>query len=468
VKGVCFELTDGGRLGSTPSGRLSDFELSSLNAKWELLEEGEYVVKVQGQGVASADDEASSPAGARGRGRGGGRGGSRAPSRASSPAPSTSTEQVLCSSLMLCTNMGRRIESGNKSASGKAFEFVAKDGEEIVEVLFNKQTCQGVREMPVSLRWSPEKAGEVREAFCAASEPVWKLLVNLSRKKGVKPGRFALLEAKRLGLKVDVPEDLPSPVEPPQHWDLSSMVSASGQKSGAVRVPLQPSERSVAQAVIDLTFYRTERKDPPSALAPLGLELVDALRLQNSRAWAAYIEKQSQIQADLKNYDLTPKQLSDPTLVAQVSSMGAELDTTANAAWLFHGISAKAAQDAASVSSFDISLSGFEESGGLYGRGIYFTEHCDKIDKQAGDGGGPHGDLQCMLLCRVALGNALTDSDILPDVSTLVAKCTGGGPYQSILGDRSERCPGTTRQFVVYDKDQVYPEFLLFYKRIYS
>jgi len=468
VKGVCFEMMDGGRLGHVPSGRVSDIDLTSLNARWELLEDGEYVVKVEGFAAASAE-RTSSPAPGAGRGRGrGGSSGSRAPSRAPSPAPSHSIEEaVLCSSLILCTNQGRRIEQGNKAASGKAFAFEAKEGEEIVEALFSNQTCKGVRSMPVPLRWSTAKIEDVRAAFKAASESVWTLLVSLSHKKGLKPGRFALLEAKRLGLKVEVPEELPAPVEPPGHWDLSSMVNESGKKSGAVRVQLMPPQRSVAQAIIDLTYCRTANKDLPSALAPQCLELTDAFRLQNSRAWAAYIGKRDKIQGDLKDYDLVPKELCDPTLVTQLASIGAKLDPAeANTAWLFHGISAQAAQDAA-ASIFDISLSGSEESGGLYGRGVYLTEHCDKIDKQAGDGGGPQGDLHCMLLCRVILGNALQNSEILPDVATLVAKCTGGGTYHSIHGDRSERCPGTTRQFVVYDKDQVYPEYLFFYKRIY-
>jgi len=72
-----------------------------------------------------------------------------------------------------------------------------------------------------------------------------------------------------------------------------------------------------------------------------------------------------------------------------------------------------------------------------------------------------------MMLCRVALGNVLVEDELLPDVVGLVNKCIDG-PYHSVIGDRSARCNGARREFVVYDKDQVYPEFLLWYRRIYS
>jgi len=40
------------------------------------------------------------------------------------------------------------------------------------------------------------------------------------------------------------------------------------------------------------------------------------------------------------------------------------------------------------------------------------------------------------------------------------------GAYHSVLGDR-EHARGTFREFIVYDDNQVYPEFLLWYRRLY-
>jgi hypothetical protein len=38
------------------------------------------------------------------------------------------------------------------------------------------------------------------------------------------------------------------------------------------------------------------------------------------------------------------------------------------------------------------------------------------------------------------------------------------GPYHSVLGDR-EKCRKTYKEFVVFASDQVYPEFIVTYKR---
>ena len=38
------------------------------------------------------------------------------------------------------------------------------------------------------------------------------------------------------------------------------------------------------------------------------------------------------------------------------------------------------------------------------------------------------------------------------------------GGFHSVLGDR-EKARGTYREFVVYDQDQAYPEYLIIYRR---
>ena len=38
------------------------------------------------------------------------------------------------------------------------------------------------------------------------------------------------------------------------------------------------------------------------------------------------------------------------------------------------------------------------------------------------------------------------------------------GEYHSVLGDR-EKCRGTFREFMVYDNAQIYPEWIIWYRR---
>eukprot|EP00747_Dinoflagellata_sp_TGD_P122417 gnl/TRDRNA2_/TRDRNA2_173623_c0_seq1.p1 gnl/TRDRNA2_/TRDRNA2_173623_c0~~gnl/TRDRNA2_/TRDRNA2_173623_c0_seq1.p1 ORF type:complete len:187 (+),score=19.97 gnl/TRDRNA2_/TRDRNA2_173623_c0_seq1:744-1304(+) len=138
-----------------------------------------------------------------------------------------------------------------------------------------------------------------------------------------------------------------------------------------------------------------------------------------------------------------------------------ELDSTANSAWLFHGTNDQAA---ASISrgDFRIDKAG-SNAGTLYGKGIYLAESCSKSDEYTT----PNGErLRCILLCRVMLGNVNYSDEAQPDVNQLVLSCVHG-EFHSVLGDR-EKIHGTFREFIVYDHEQVYPEYILWYRRIYQ
>ena len=69
-----------------------------------------------------------------------------------------------------------------------------------------------------------------------------------------------------------------------------------------------------------------------------------------------------------------------------------------------------------------------------------------------------------MLLCRAMCGKVNYTAETYPNVDGLVASCTKGG-FNSVMGDR-EKCRGTFREFIVYDNDQVYPEYIVYYKRV--
>ena len=67
-----------------------------------------------------------------------------------------------------------------------------------------------------------------------------------------------------------------------------------------------------------------------------------------------------------------------------------------------------------------------------------------------------------MLLCRVCLGKAYYTTKRDPRCGDYVKS----GDYDSTLGDRAKSV-NTFREFVVYDADQVYPEYVVLYSRIY-
>lgn len=382
--------------------------------------------------------------------------------------------------LAICTSHGRELEIG-MPFGGNPFSFKAEEGDEIEELKFDGKTCSGVRTAPIKVNWPRNQVAAIRNVYQPAVDIVWTTLLRLAWRVGPRRGKYALLEARRLGVPdMPLPEDILekqasrlSTAEAPDHWILSLMPGAppSGgldPNVGVGKVHLSTLELTKLQALLTSSFRQERVQQAGGALLPFDLDLVRGVRLQNWHAWIRFLTRREEIRAEVLqlreqgNLDT----ISDAGTAATVhlESMGISIDGETQGAWLFHGISAKAAEDAFVEKDFDVAKADAVD-GRLYGRGIYFSEWSSGVDRLfVADS---ISGLRCMLLCRVTLGHVLREDAVLPDVMHVVDQCTSG-PYHSVLGDREERCPGSTREFVVYDKDQVYPEFLLWYKRSYQ
>jgi len=139
---------------------------------------------------------------------------------------------------------------------------------------------------------------------------------------------------------------------------------------------------------------------------------------------------------------------------------GPALETLANEAWLFHGTKPVAAESIAS-NNFRLDLAG-SSAGALYGRGIYLAENCTKADEYCRPD--PRTGLLTMLLCRTTLGKLFYSAEVKPDTRICEQACLTGDCH-SVLGDR-KACRGTFREFCVFDEDQVYPNYLVNYRRV--
>jgi len=126
---------------------------------------------------------------------------------------------------------------------------------------------------------------------------------------------------------------------------------------------------------------------------------------------------------------------------------------------LFHG-SSKAACESIAATDFRMSLAG-TTTGTLYGRGSYFADSFTKADEYAKEEDGVFR----VLVCRIAGGNALYTDSVDPNGKQLEQSCLAG-EYDSIIGDR-EKCRGTYKEYVVFDSDQVFVEYILHYVRIF-
>jgi hypothetical protein len=158
-----------------------------------------------------------------------------------------------------------------------------------------------------------------------------------------------------------------------------------------------------------------------------------------------------------------------------------QCDVDSNEQFLFHGTNDAAAK-CITQGDFRVNLAG-SNVGTLYGRGVYLAESVSKSDEYTEEN--EQGE-RCLLVCRATLGLINYCDEPFPDVDKLVASCPPGNNlsgfdprlslgaaevnperYHSVCGDR-EKCRGTFREIMVYDSAQVYPEYVVWYKREYT
>merc|ERR1712070_287587 len=183
------------------------------------------------------------------------------------------------------------------------------------------------------------------------------------------------------------------------------------------------------------------------------LDVLKVERIKNPTLWNKYrAERQAQYrqEAVAASLGISTTTFGTNGLPVTFNSLGPEFDfeESVNECLLFHSTSA----DKAKL----ICETGFENriaNNGLYGAGCYFAEDSSKSDQyaQASETVFP------MFVARVTLGQypMVTqigfDDRILPEI-----KAGSGIRYTSLIGES-----GVHREFVVYEKAQAFPEYLL-------
>jgi len=203
-------------------------------------------------------------------------------------------------------------------------------------------------------------------------------------------------------------------------------------------------------------------------------------RNQNVDLWKKYSMHREEITEECSGkYNDTDGSRWKPVSVS-TSKMDLEMpcQKESNEWLLFHGTSFEKCKGICS-SNFRLAMAGsgatwkeFGKSTGqpLYGYGVYLAERITKADeyaaplpKEAEEGGG----LCTVLLCRVLGGRVNTVESNEIEVEKL-RKSVFDGPCHSVLGDRIKTLGKPYREVVVYDKDQIYPEYLVQYRRGYG
>jgi len=194
-------------------------------------------------------------------------------------------------------------------------------------------------------------------------------------------------------------------------------------------------------------------------------------RNEHPRLWARYSGTRAAIVEECSS------SIMKPLTVESCKAPFIDLDGLAvdrascNECRLFHG-SSQTACGAICKGNFQLEYAGLgatwkatgDSSGTpLYGFGAYFAEHFTKADEYAK----PtqlDPNLYCILVCRVIAGRvrSVETNDFNPQ--QLQAEVLDG-PFHSVLGDRVSILNKPFREVVVYNKHQIYPEYLVEYRR---
>mmetsp|Transcript_83077 Transcript_83077/g.164793 ORF Transcript_83077/g.164793 Transcript_83077/m.164793 type:complete len:726 (+) Transcript_83077:92-2269(+) len=208
---------------------------------------------------------------------------------------------------------------------------------------------------------------------------------------------------------------------------------------------------------------------------PCGFEILHVWRNQNIELWTKYCAMRAAIGEECDNggspTDRRPVQSSSSVFDGFA---GSELQAKHNEWRLFHG-APKDALEQICRDNFNLRLAGmggtWKEEGDtwgvpLYGFGVYFAEYITKADEYAV---AEHDDpgAYSVLLCRVIGGRTKVVTDLAIDPNSLESQVLDG-PFHSVFGDRVSLHNKPYREVMVYDKNQIFPEFLLTYRRLYA
>ena len=219
------------------------------------------------------------------------------------------------------------------------------------------------------------------------------------------------------------------------------------------------------QHLLDVTFKERATKDRSGGL-PDRLKVVQVVRIEDHKMWQRYAAKRGQLaQRSLVPLVDLPGSGRVKTAQQEKDDGGmppclGHVDDKINEVFLFHG-TAPSGAIGIGEDGFDLSMAG-SNVGTMFGAGAYFAEASSKSDEYSTEEpSGVFSGKRALLLCRVTLGNMfyITHSDI-PAIEDALAI----GKYHSVLGDR-EKAVGSYRGFVVFDQDQIYPEYAIIYER---
>lgn len=198
---------------------------------------------------------------------------------------------------------------------------------------------------------------------------------------------------------------------------------------------------------------------------PVSYHVRRVLRVEDSSMWSRYVKKREAIRASRAGdrFRTFHPPIKSDQVADRYPELFAPLDSKLNEVYLFHGTRVRYALSIAQ-DDFNIDLAG-SSRGTMYGPGAYLAESSTKADEYAkDDGGGYYQGVFAMLICRVCMGKLYYTRKKNEEA---VGKIRDGS-HDSTCGDRSHPPIDTFRELVVYDADQLYPEYIVLYQRAHQ
>mmetsp|Transcript_66820 Transcript_66820/g.139529 ORF Transcript_66820/g.139529 Transcript_66820/m.139529 type:complete len:514 (-) Transcript_66820:154-1695(-) len=232
------------------------------------------------------------------------------------------------------------------------------------------------------------------------------------------------------------------------------------------RLDVSDAFRTQIQRLLDGTMNGVRTRDR-TGVVPTSLRLVKCHRVENSAVWTRYQCAKDRLRLRRGNKVRKVTQLHETSAPVKTQdllddSVAVHLDIHLNEHYLWHGTT-PAGAIGISTDGFKLKLAG-SHAGTYFGNGCYFAESCSKSDEYAREGDDLLSGVYALLLCRVTLGSLFRTTH--PD-EMAIQNALRSGDYDAVLGDR-EASVGTYREFVIYEEDLAYPEFVVLYERRYE
>eukprot|EP00930_Biecheleria_cincta_P065273 TRINITY_DN5101_c0_g1_i1.p1 TRINITY_DN5101_c0_g1~~TRINITY_DN5101_c0_g1_i1.p1 ORF type:complete len:1132 (-),score=155.44 TRINITY_DN5101_c0_g1_i1:32-3166(-) len=199
---------------------------------------------------------------------------------------------------------------------------------------------------------------------------------------------------------------------------------------------------------------------------PVAFQVKRVIRVEDSDMWERYVQRRNAIQGKRSGGcgSIDPE-LFTTAATQHLPGLGdvlAKVDTSLNETYLWHGTHVR---QGLAIAQDDFSLDhAGSGAGSMYGKGLYFAESSTKADEYAHDEpGGYYDGTRALLLCRVCIGKYHYVMDRDPNAIQAFLD----GDADSTIGDRAAAV-NTYREVVIYDADQVYPEYLVLYSRLHG